>query len=94
MLRITTRVGNRDRRELKAKCPKHPGYDPAREGLSGIKGGCIYCQLSFELYQKFARFLEDLASEFWKFSDLVVSSGVRANGDRRSSGNALRSARK
>lgn len=28
---------------FKGKCEIHPGYDPAREGEGGIKGGCRRC---------------------------------------------------
>ena len=34
--------------KLSLKCHKHPGYNPARSGLSKIKGGCEFC---FALYQ-------------------------------------------
>lgn len=29
--------------EARAKCRKHPNYDPAKDGEAGIKGGCGTC---------------------------------------------------
>ncbi|RZU35610.1 hypothetical protein [Edaphobacter modestus] len=28
---------------VKAKCERHPRYNPEREGRGGIKGGCSIC---------------------------------------------------
>ncbi|HZT29368.1 MAG TPA: hypothetical protein VFA33_05770 [Bryobacteraceae bacterium] len=33
------------------KCPKHPSFDPARNGgRGGVKGGCIICQCLCDLW--------------------------------------------
>ncbi len=36
---------------VKAKCDRHPRYNPEREGRGGIKGGCSTCFSLFDLYQ-------------------------------------------
>lgn len=33
----------RDKIVIKMRCEKHRGYDPQREGESGIRGACIKC---------------------------------------------------
>jgi hypothetical protein len=35
----------------KAKCERHPRYNPEREGRGGIKGGCSTCFSLFDLHQ-------------------------------------------
>jgi hypothetical protein len=42
-LKVTERV--------KAKCNRHPRYNPEREGRGGIKGGCSTCFSLFDLHQ-------------------------------------------
>jgi hypothetical protein len=42
-LKITERV--------KAKCERHPRYNPERDGRAGIKGGCSTCYSLFSLLQ-------------------------------------------
>ena len=42
-LRISERV--------KAKCEKHPRYNPEKDGRGGIKGGCSGCFTLFDLHQ-------------------------------------------
>ena len=42
-LRVTERV--------KAKCDRHPRYNPERDGRGGIKGGCSTCYSLFDLHQ-------------------------------------------
>lgn len=34
----------------KGRCKKHPGYDPATDGLGGIRGGCRRCDLLLEIW--------------------------------------------
>lgn len=29
--------------KFEAKCPKHPGFNPAKQGVAEIKGGCEVC---------------------------------------------------
>ena len=36
---------------VKAKCKRHPRYNPEREGRGGIKGGCSTCFSLFDLHQ-------------------------------------------
>ena len=36
---------------VKAKCNRHPRYNPERDGRGGIKGGCSTCFALFDLYQ-------------------------------------------
>jgi hypothetical protein len=42
-LKITERI--------KAKCERHPRYNPEREGRGGIRGGCSACFSLFDLHQ-------------------------------------------
>jgi hypothetical protein len=42
-LKVTERV--------KAKCERHPRYNPERDGRDGIKGGCSACFSLYDLYQ-------------------------------------------
>ena len=36
---------------VKAKCERHPRYNPERDGRAGIKGGCSTCFSLCDLYQ-------------------------------------------
>ncbi len=36
---------------VKAKCTRHPRYNPERDGRAGIKGGCSTCYSLFSLLQ-------------------------------------------
>jgi hypothetical protein len=36
---------------VKAKCERHPRYNPERDGRGGIKGGCSTCFSLFDLRQ-------------------------------------------
>ena len=36
---------------VKAKCERHPRYNPERDGRGGIKGGCSSCFSLFDLHQ-------------------------------------------
>ena len=42
-LKVTERV--------KAKCERHPRYNPERDGRAGIKGGCSTCYSLLSLLQ-------------------------------------------
>ena len=42
-LKITERV--------KAKCSRHPRYNPEKDGRAGIRGACSSCYSLFDLYQ-------------------------------------------
>ena len=38
-------------RKFSGRCSRHKGYNPAVDGLGGIKGGCTRCDLLFEIWQ-------------------------------------------
>jgi len=38
--------------EITMRCPRHPRYNPGRDGLAAIKGGCTTCTRMFELNMK------------------------------------------
>jgi hypothetical protein len=38
-------------RKFDGRCSKHKRYNPAVDGLGGIKGGCPRCGLLFEIWQ-------------------------------------------
>jgi hypothetical protein len=44
---------------VKAKCEKHPRYNPERDGRGGIKSGCSTCFSLYDLHQ--ARLILDSA---------------------------------
>jgi hypothetical protein len=44
---------------VKAKCERHPRYNPERDGRGGIKGGCSTCFSLYDLHQ--ARLMLDSA---------------------------------
>jgi hypothetical protein len=48
MLRL--KINLRVRRSVRVKCPRHPRYNPEREGAGAIRGGCRYCVAIYELY--------------------------------------------
>jgi hypothetical protein len=35
----------------KGRCARHPRYDPAVDGLGGIRGGCRRCEMLLEIWQ-------------------------------------------
>ena len=41
MLRL--KINLRVRRSVRVKCPRHPRYNPEREGAGAIRGGYRYC---------------------------------------------------
>ncbi|MBV8068908.1 MAG: hypothetical protein JO270_03320 [Acidobacteriaceae bacterium] len=40
---------------FRAKCVRHPKFNPARDGLAAIKGGCPKCHLLLDIFQTHAR---------------------------------------
>jgi hypothetical protein len=63
MFQFTYRLKVSER--VKAKCNRHPRYNPERDGRGGIKGGCSTCFSLFDLHH--ARLSLDLAHrEFLK----------------------------
>ena len=41
MLRL--KINLRVRRSVRVKCPRHPRYNPERDGAGAIRRGCRYC---------------------------------------------------
>ena len=49
MLRL--KINLRMRRSVRVNCPRHPRYNPEREGAGAIRRGCRrYCVALYELY--------------------------------------------
>ncbi len=48
MFQFTYRLKIAER--VKAKCKRHPRYNPQRDGRDGIKGGCSTCFTLFDLH--------------------------------------------
>jgi len=48
MLQFTYRLTVRER--VKAKCSRHPRYNPEKDGRAGIKGGCSTCFVLLDLH--------------------------------------------
>ena len=48
MLRL--KINLRMRQSVRVKCPRHPRYNPERQGAGAIRGGCRYCVALYELY--------------------------------------------
>lgn len=38
-------------RKFEGRCARHKRYNPAVDGLGGVRGGCPRCQLLFEIWQ-------------------------------------------
>jgi hypothetical protein len=38
----------------KGRCSKHQRYNPETDGLGGIRGGCVRCELLLEIYSHHA----------------------------------------
>lgn len=52
--------------EARVKCKKHPRYDPAKDGLGGIVGGCFACNRVQSMHQateNFARVMRELFND-------------------------------
>jgi hypothetical protein len=39
---------------VRAKCEKHPRYDPQKDGEAGIKGGCERCTALYKAFRQLA----------------------------------------
>ena len=48
--------------EVRAKCKRHPGYDPAKDGAGGIKDNCETCSALLEFCIVATKFEESAAS--------------------------------
>jgi hypothetical protein len=49
MLQFTYKLKLTER--VKAKCSRHPRYNPEKDGRAGIKGGCSTCFSLYDLHQ-------------------------------------------
>jgi hypothetical protein len=38
-------------RKFNGRCSKHKSYNPAVDGVGGIRGGCARCELLFEIWE-------------------------------------------
>lgn len=47
----------------KGRCARHPRYDPAADGIGGIRGGCKRCELLLDIYTQHDKLLR-LLREF------------------------------
>lgn len=48
----------RDTIRIAARCQRHRGYNPERDGLAGIRAGCLRCRCLFDLMIEAFRFKE------------------------------------
>jgi hypothetical protein len=44
------------RLNLPLRCPKHPNFNPEKQGQPNIKGNCIHCQALCDMKRKFQTF--------------------------------------
>jgi hypothetical protein len=51
------------KKRVKAKCPRHPKYDPAKQGRGAIVGGCSTCSDLLDLLEARTK-LDAAAREF------------------------------
>ena len=58
---------------VKAKCARHPRYNPEREGGGGIKGGCSTCFSLLGLHQ--ARLSLDAAHRGVSKKSIALDTG-------------------
>lgn len=49
MLQFTYKLKLTER--VKAKCGRHPRYNPEKDGRAGIRGGCSTCFSLYDLHQ-------------------------------------------
>jgi hypothetical protein len=49
MLQFTYKLKLTER--VKAKCSRHPRYNPEKDGRAGIRGACSCCFSLYDLYQ-------------------------------------------
>jgi hypothetical protein len=40
------------------KCSRHPMFDPEKDGVSAIKGGCTRCQELLTIFENYRRTLQ------------------------------------
>jgi hypothetical protein len=63
--------------QVKAKCNRHPRYNPERDGRGGIKGGCLTCFSLFDLHQ--AKLALEAAQGNFATSCCKISSSGQAS---------------
>ncbi len=51
--------------KLKLRCYKHPRYNPAANGLGGIRGGCEFCFQLYQLYRSVIDMQRLSVAELW-----------------------------
>jgi len=47
---LRLKINRRVRRSVHVKCPRHPRYNPERDGAGAIRGGCRHCVAIYQLY--------------------------------------------
>jgi hypothetical protein len=72
MLQFTYRLTVKER--VKAKCQRHPKYNPEKQGRGGIIGGCSTCSDLFDLLQARIR-LDAAVREFARRAGPWVARG-------------------
>jgi hypothetical protein len=79
MLEFTYKLNVKER--VKAKCPRHPRYNPEKQGRGGIIGGCSTCNDLLDLLDARKK-LDAAAREFSRRVDpWVVGKGGDAAGE-------------
>jgi hypothetical protein len=68
MIQFTHKLKLNER--VKAKCSRHPRYNPEKEAIAGIRGGCCACWDIYHLPQSRVA-LDRAAREFMNGSDLI-----------------------
>jgi hypothetical protein len=80
MLRL--KINLRVRRSVHVTCPRHPRYNPEREGRGAIRGGCRYCLAIYELYADKLAVEQSLQALEQHIARCTSFSGVASNGER------------
>jgi hypothetical protein len=74
--------------DARAKCGRHPGYDPAKSGRAGIVGGCGWCEELLRLYESALEFERQWAAAFRQVADVDPSHRYAAARGRMVGGSA------
>jgi hypothetical protein len=69
-------------RKFDGRCSKHKRYNPAVDGLGGIRGGCPRCGLLFEIWEASLQ-LNKLIRKFDPSHDDVQPVSAAADSDPR-----------
>jgi hypothetical protein len=75
MLKFNYKLTVKER--VKAKCPRHPRYNPERDGRGGIIGTCTACYSLYDL-QEARNKLDAAVREFMRRAGPWSSPGSRA----------------